>query len=283
MSNFNINDLLGAKPEKKKPIYNIVSISVNDLVPNEDNFYSMNDIAELKRAILLAGGVKQNLTVTAIGGGKYKIISGHRRHRASKELYDEGKTEFEYLPCMIESVGADSNEKKLREELLLILTNSQRAKTDWDKVEEVRRLKEVLEQYKKTSNVSMRVRDVIADALKISGGQVGRMESISKNLSPEFKEELKNQNVNISTAYEVSGLTEEKQAEVLEKYKEKGNISIKEVKQIKRENAENTPQNMIEKIDETISFVEMSNGFNQKGTKGIILSALEYYKKRWNG
>ena len=60
----------------------IERLSVFDLVPSEDNFYSMNDIEELKSKIELAGKVLQNFIVVPLGGGKYKVISGHRRRAA---------------------------------------------------------------------------------------------------------------------------------------------------------------------------------------------------------
>lgn len=54
-------------------------IDVEDLVPSEDNFYSMSAIDELAALIELSGGVKQPGLVVPLGGGKYKVnkaISG---------------------------------------------------------------------------------------------------------------------------------------------------------------------------------------------------------------
>ena len=53
-------------------------IDVEDLVPSEDNFYSMSAIDELAGLIELSGGVKQPGLVVPLGGGKYKLLSGHR-------------------------------------------------------------------------------------------------------------------------------------------------------------------------------------------------------------
>lgn len=47
-------------------------IDVEDLVPSEDNFYSMSAIDELAGLIELSGGVKQPGLVVPLGGGKYK-------------------------------------------------------------------------------------------------------------------------------------------------------------------------------------------------------------------
>lgn len=237
---FNLNSILSqaslqsiskdVEEELKRPEYKIVPISVNDLVPSEGNFYSMEQIQELKIAIELVGGVKQNLNVFPIGNGKYKVVAGHRRCLASWALVEEGKLEYEFLPCSIEETEEDAIAQALKEELLLILTNSQREKTDYDKVQEVERLKVVLQEYKKKEKLSGGMRQLIAKILNTSSTQVERMESISKNLTPEFKQELKEQKVNISAAYEISTLPTEKQQEVYQEYNDKGSISVNEVK-----------------------------------------------------
>lgn len=212
MAKFNLNQLLSKasmgdieKPleqEQKKEPYKIKLISVYDLVPSKDNFYSLNQIEELKTAIELAGGIKQNLNVTPLENGKYKVLAGHRRRLASLALTEEGKEEYELLPC---------------------------------KVEEVKRLREILERYKKKEKIPGRMREIIAQALNTSPGQVGRMESIDRKLSDEFKEELKEEKINISTAYELSTLPEEGQQEIYKNYTEKGNLSISDVKEKKAE------------------------------------------------
>lgn len=95
---FSITDVLmptsmAAAPTKQ---HTMKQISYYDLVPSEDNFYSMQEIEELKTAIELAGRVLDNLVVTPLEDGKYKILSGHRRHRAVGMLLDEDKNEYEF-------------------------------------------------------------------------------------------------------------------------------------------------------------------------------------------
>jgi ParB family chromosome partitioning protein len=248
MSRLSLNNILNqitsssstkeVEEELKRPEYKIVPISVNDLVPSEGNFYSMEQIQELKIAIELVGGVKQNLNVFPIENGKYKVVAGHRRCLASWALVEEGKLEYEFLPCSIEETEEDAIAQALKEELLLILTNSQREKTDYDKVQEVERLKVVLQEYKKKEKLPGGMRQLIAKILNTSSTQVERMESISKNLTPEFKQEFKEQKVNISAAYEISTLLPEKQQEVYQEYNDKGSISVNEVKNRKKQQTE---------------------------------------------
>lgn len=103
MGRFNLNQILSdtskaaagggsAKPRPSESRYE--KLSVFDLVPSEDNFYSMREIGELKAAIEIAGKVLQNLVVVPLGDGKYKVIAGHRRRLASIELVNGGKPEF---------------------------------------------------------------------------------------------------------------------------------------------------------------------------------------------
>lgn len=247
MGKFNLNDFLKIQDKNieeqkaqreenrtKKPAYKIAALHISDLVPSEGNFYSMEGIEELKRDIELAGGVKQNLTVTSIDGGKYKILSGHRRYRACMELVRDGKTEYEFIPCGIEPKQENEEMQSIREELLLITTNSQREKTDWDKVQEAKHLRDVLHRYKSQGGkLPGRLREIIADTLNTSAAQIGRLDAIGKNLIPEFQEEIKEKRLGISTAYEISGLSEERQREALEEYREKGSFSISDARQKK--------------------------------------------------
>lgn len=231
MSKFNLNSLLnntslnaiedkGKKPNK----LNIIPISVHDLIPSEDNFYSTEDIAALKDSIEMFG-VKQNLIVKELVNGKYRIIAGHRRYLASLSLVEEGKQEFEKLPCEIETVD------RIIEELLLITTNANtRQLTDWEKTQQAQRMRVLLEKYRKQEGLTGRTRDLIAQALNTSSAQVGRMNSISKHLTEEFKQEFKEDNIKISTAYELSTLPEQVQQEIIEEYKDTGTLSIQDIK-----------------------------------------------------
>ncbi|BFH15570.1 hypothetical protein PMJ10TS2_51980 [Paenibacillus melissococcoides] len=240
MSKFNLNQLLGGgKAEDGEgrggsQDYKITHIPVHELEPSEYNFYCTEQIEELKASIA-AFGIKQNLIVKPIDGGKYRVIAGHRRRLAILSLVEEGKREFEKVPCIVET-----EEDELREKLLLITTNSTaRQLSDWEKIKQAEEMRTILEQIKKRDKIPGRLRDLIARTLDISPTQVARMESISKHLAPEFKAEMQEGKVNMSTAYELSGLPVEQQQEIYEEYRDKGNVSIKDAKQRKREKPSN--------------------------------------------
>lgn len=226
----------------------IERLSVFDLVPSEDNFYSMNDIEELKSKIELAGKVLQNFIVVPMGGGKYKVISGHRRRAACIALVEEGKPEFEFVPCTIEADEQDAEVQAIREEIMLIAANSQREKTAWDKIEEARRTRALLERIKQEEKLPGDMRKLVAQTLNTSPAQIGRFDAITRNLCPAFMEELKADRINISTAYELSGLSAEDQAAAFEEYRETGKVSIRDARERKQDqppaaevNEENQP------------------------------------------
>ena len=246
MGKFNLNQILNDASKRAAPggggqtapasrPAEIERLSVFDLVPSEDNFYSMNDIEELKSKIELAGKVLQNFIVVPLGGGKYKVLSGHRRRLAVLALVEEGKPEFEFVPCTIEADEQDAEVRAIREEIMLIAANSQREKTSWDKIEETRRTRALLEKIRKQEKLPGDMRKLVAQTLNTSPAQIGRFDAIIRNLCPEFTEELKADRINISTAYELSGLSVEEQAAAFEEYRETGKVSIRDARERKQD------------------------------------------------
>lgn len=268
MPKFNMMDLLNNSSKdttdsKRDKIikFKTISISIENLVPSKENFYSTNEegIKELKDSIEVFG-LQQNLVAKKIDDNNYEIIAGHRRYLALKSLYEEGKEQFKYAPCKIET-----EEEDIRSKLLLLITNSTaRELTDWEKTQQAEKLKELLIEYKKQEKLPGRVREIVADILNVATSKIARMESISKNLSDDLKEEFKENNINISTAYEASKLPEDKQEEIYEELKEKGDITIQDVKkkseiieERKEENVSNLDTNTIEEVNtETGEVVE---------------------------
>lgn len=276
MAKFNLNQILstasreaasGGEVKPRPAESRFEKLSVFDLVPSEDNFYSMREIEELKAAIEIAGKVLQNLVVVPLESGKYKVIAGHRRRLASIDLVEDGKPQYEFVPCDIEPNEEAAEDQEIRDGLTLIVTNSQREKTAWDKIEEVRYLREVLEKARTKprfvevlrqivatvfSGAEVQAdgtRDFIAKVLHTTPAQIGRYDAIIRHLCPEFKAELKEDRINVSTAYELSGLATEGQKAAFEEYRESGKISIKEARAKKpdaqqpaAEVAENQPQ-----------------------------------------
>ena len=215
MAKFNVLSLLNnnSKGENKEKIAAKTTemISIYNLEPSSDNFYDTSSIEELKDSIELFG-LKQQILVKKIGENKYRVIAGHRRRLAVLALVEEGKTQFEMVPCQIEDIS------DVAEKILLIHTNStSRVLSDWEKVEQLRMLKELLTEYKKTNKIPGRMRELLAETLNISPTQVGRLETIDKNLVPEAKAALKNQEISFSKAVEIAKLPEAEQKKEVKK------------------------------------------------------------------
>lgn len=238
---FSVFDVMG--PESKAGIKDVPQarfrtkdISVYKMYRNEKNFYSIEAVEELAGEILMYG-LKQNLELVyePCEKGEYRIIAGERRWMALKLLVEKGYKEFEIATCKLTSPQGEEEEQ-----IEIIIANAYRDKSIADMIEEEKRLKEALEKMKAEGKkikgydlASGRLRDVIAGILKMSCTKVAQIESVNRNLIPEFREELKKERLTFSAAYEISGMPEEEQKEALEKYRESGVLSYKEVKEIK--------------------------------------------------
>lgn len=102
------------------------------------------------------------------------------------------------------------------QEILLILLNEQQEKSDYEKIQDAMRLKELISKKKRDENISGSVRSLTAEALGETPTQIARYESINKNLVPELKEELKDGRMGISAAYEASRLEPEQQQQIMQ-------------------------------------------------------------------
>lgn len=232
---FSLNDLMNnaSKETAATPAtaYEVVELDTADLVPNEkNNIYSIENIEDLKNAIELAGGIKQNLVVEpADENGKYKIIAGHRRWTAAKELTAEGKEEYKKVPCLIER-----EPDAAKRELLLIYTNATaRELTDAEKAKQAARATELLTDIKNREGITGRVRDLVADMLHTTAAQIGRYQAINKNLQNEdLKAAFEAGDLKVSAAYEASKLDSGGQAAAAEKLAENKGLSISDVKEI---------------------------------------------------
>lgn len=175
-------------------------------------------------------GLQQNLLVRSAGSG-YEVISGHRRLKAMQGLHAEGNEQFNKIPCKIIRTTDD-----IQAELQLLLANSTtRELTGYERTYQAERLQVLLKDLKSSGyKFTGRTRQIVADMMGVSSSQVARMDSINKKLTPELKEEFKEGNINITTAYDLSRLPEEKQHEVLQE-KEEGQPLSTAIAKEKRE------------------------------------------------
>lgn len=222
--------------ESPRARFRTKDISIFKMYRNKLNFYYLPGIEELAGDILMYG-LKQNLEVVFEPSeqGEYRIVAGERRWLALKYLVKQGYKEFEIATCKL-TTPQDEDEEQVE----IIIANAYRTKSLKDVIEEEQRLKACLERMKTDGKKikgydlqSGRLRDVIASMLKMSKTKIAQIESVNNNLIPEFREELNNERLTFSAAYELSGMSPEMQQEALAKYKENGELSYTEIKDMK--------------------------------------------------
>ncbi|MBD7915843.1 ParB N-terminal domain-containing protein [Clostridium sp. Sa3CUN1] len=235
-----------------KSNFNVQYIDIKNIKRNEKNFYEIVNVDELAEDIKI-NGLNHNLVVRKLDDEQYELISGERRYTALSKLVAEGNEIFALVPCkVIEANDIDS-------EIILIQANAQtRELSDLEKLEQVKRLSELYKMKKKNGEkVPGKIREIIANDLKLSPTQVGRYERINNKLIPELKEILEKGDLTINNASEFSTLSEENQKVILEIINNKVEISKEEATQLKNKlkNIEQEKANELkrlesEKIDE---------------------------------
>ena len=205
-----MGDYMAEKPRE------IVKIDLDDLLDDKNNDFEVEGGTgiEKKNALLKDSieqfGLLEPCTVRPAGGGKYTLISGHRRKLMHRRLVEEGKTEFQKVDCIIRE--ADDNDA---EQMLVEANIPNRDISDWEKARAVERLNAVFERREQAGEkIPGRRREHIAAALGISTSAVGRLENINKNLTPEYKEELKAGNIGVTVADKLASKPQEKQKEI---------------------------------------------------------------------
>lgn len=238
---FSVKDALNKQSkagldESPRARFRTKDISIFKMYRNEMNFYSVEQIEELASDILMYG-LKQNLELVyaPCEKGEYRIVAGERRWEALKYLVSKGYKEFELATSKL-TTPQDSDEELVE----LIIANAYRTKTVSDMLQEEQKLKECLERMKAEGKKlkgydlqSGRLRDVIAAKLSMSKTKIAQIEAINNNLIPEWKEELENERITFSAAYELSGMQEDTQRAALEQKEESGELTHKDVKEMK--------------------------------------------------
>ena len=226
--------------ESPRARFRTKDISIFKMYRNTMNFYSVKDIEELAGDILLSG-LKQNLELVyaPCEKGEYRIVAGERRWEALKYLVSKGYKDFELATSKLTTPQDDDEEQ-----VEIIIANAYRTKTISDMIEEETRLKASLERMKAAGKKikgydlqSGRLRDVISLMLHMSKTKIAQIEAVNNNLIPEWREELKKERLTFSAAYELSGMTEDEQREALGKFAETGELTHKEVKDMKEAKA----------------------------------------------
>lgn len=173
-------------------------ISLDLLDSDERNFYELNGIETLAANIELVG-LMDPLRVRPAEGGRFTIVSGHRRRAALQLLADEGKTAFAQVPCIRERGKVSSAMQELR----LIYANSDTRKlSPADISRQAERVEELLYKLKdEGTEFPGRMRDHVAEACKVSKSKLARLKVIREKLIPELRPNWERGELSESVAY----------------------------------------------------------------------------------
>ena len=202
---------------------------IYDLIPSKGNFYSVEDVQDLKQSIELLGVLQPLLVTEEEENGKRRIIAGHRRRLAVMQLVDEGKERFRRVPILIKP-----KKNAIIDRLALIMANRFREKTDWERMTEALETEKLVLELKDSMNIPGRTRDLLAEIIETSPAQLGRYKAIYNNIIPELMAEFKANRIVVSVIYEVSGLPEDYQKQAAEVFRENEVLTLADVKQLKK-------------------------------------------------
>lgn len=202
---------------------------IYDLIPSKGNFYSVEDVQDLKQSIELLGVLQPLLVTEEEENGKRRIIAGHRRRLAVMQLVDEGKDRFRRVPILIKP-----KKNAIIDRLALIMANRFREKTDWERMTEALETEKLVLELKDSMNIPGRTRDLLAEIIETSPAQLGRYKAIYNNIIAELMAEFKANRIVVSVIYEASGLPEDYQKQAAEIFRENEVLTLADVKQLKK-------------------------------------------------
>lgn len=263
---FDMRNFLNA--ESKKDInsdWKPVKVNVRKLrpAPDKKNFYHAEDkeIKDLAESIELIGLQQYPVIRPVEGTDEYEVIAGHKRRLAILRLLNEGKTEYEMIPCRVETPD------DIRNELILIFTNStQRERTDYEKMREIERVRELLTEYQKTHELTGRRQNIIAEILGTNKTKVGTLDNINNNLIAPFVEEFAAGKISTSAANEIAGLEPDAQQALYETYKATGSLIAKDAKALK----EVFPDDLPEELKAEVRQYAVETGISLEDAAGVI-------------
>lgn len=270
---FSIRDFMGddfRQQDSETDVYK--KVSIYDVESNPENEYSLSEIEKMKDSIFALGGVQQNIVVIEFPDGveadhKYLALDGHRRLLASRELVEEGHGEFEFIPAVVKG----KLEEGMDEAVLIMMNSTQRNKTDWEKVMEHMKLKEIIPKLKKRQGIDGRTRDIEADMLGVSRTQVNIYNTIGTRLSGDLMEMFRIGSIGISLAYEAAKQDACIQDQIAGLISQKGSIGEEDIRQLSGSRVCDGQQ----KLPDVIPSKNVSESDTSKESENIGISSLE--------
>ena len=210
---FDLSALLQSVPYQDTDKQIIEYIPLDLIDPDPNNFYSLDGLDELAGSIELLG-LQQPLVLRPAQGGRYTVISGHRRRAAILLIRDGGSDQFaEGVPSIIDRSEASAALQKLK---LLMANKDTRKMTSADENRQAEELENVLRELEDAGmEFPGRLRDWVSKLSGMSRSKLARLKVIREKLAPELRKTYYNAGkMNENCAYELAQMPLEDQREL---------------------------------------------------------------------
>lgn len=205
---------------------------LNQIEPDEFNgeIYSIAGIEALADDIKL-NGLLQFPLVRYMLGGKYMIISGHRRIAAIRLLAKEDPEQWKMIPVILDPDKDDTSAH-----IKLISANAvNRELSQGEIMKQTLKMYSLLTEQKKKENLPGRVRDMVAKKLNMSAGAVGEYMTIEQKLIFYLKQDFLKGELSKAVAVELSKLTTADQMSWLDRIRAGEKVTADIVKQFRQQ------------------------------------------------
>lgn len=201
---FNLGDALKGVSELGTGREQIEYIRLELIDDDSKNFYATEEIESLARNIATVGLLDPlRIRDNPEAEGRYKVVSGHRRRLALQLLAQDDPAQWGEVACIYEKTAASPTLQQLR---LIFANADNRKKSPADISKEAAQVKELLYRLKEEEGYEFpgRMRDHVAEIVKISKSKLARLEVIDKKLSAAWQPAWKDGTLPENTAYELA-------------------------------------------------------------------------------
>lgn len=199
---FDLADVLKGVPNLGTSKKQLEYIKRELIDPDPNNFYSLTGIEELAANIQLCG-LQQPILVRPIDGGRYMVVSGHRRRAAIELLAEDEPEKWEEISCLVERDEASLELQQLR---LIYANANTRTMTGAELAEQAAQVEKLLYQLKEQGyEFPGRMRDHVAQAISVSKSKLARLNVIRSKLIPQFMRLWEAGSLRESVAYTLAG------------------------------------------------------------------------------
>lgn len=208
-------ELIGSVPVRDTR--RIEKIPLAKLVPDPDNFYSMQRIESLADNIATAG-LQQPIVcyVTPGNPDTYTVLSGHRRRAALQILAEENPEKWTEADCIVERDDVPLEARKLR---LLLANRDTRKLTSADLSREATDMEKYIVALKEQGyEFPGRMQDYVAKMLETSKTKLSKLKIIREGLTDGWLKLWQDGKLTDETAYKLAHQSAELQGLLYNRY-----------------------------------------------------------------